>query len=187
MEPRNDMIAHSNLARRPVVVLCCLLSLLIGLPAQAQNTAQARLLKAAFVYNFVKFTSWPSASFSSKNSPLTLCVIGSDRLSGDLHQLDGRPAKGRTLRVLSMSNQAELDACNIVYVGRSEDAGWAGRLTGKPILSISQSRGSSRKGGIIELYEQKGKVRFIINRAAARTAGLQISSRLLKLADVIGG
>jgi hypothetical protein len=169
------------------LVSCYLLTASLMMPAWGQGQAQERLLKVAFIYNFAKFTQWPSASFANTAGALNLCLVGQDALSGDLRQLDGRSVQGHSLRVKTLDGNTLPDSCHMAYFARSQGTGLAQQLSSQPVLSISQANGFSRGGGIIELYKRNGKIRFRINRSAAQRAGLSISSRLLKLADVVGG
>ena len=38
------------------------------------KSANEYQVKAAFLYNFVKFVDWPSSAFTSPNQPLAICV-----------------------------------------------------------------------------------------------------------------
>jgi hypothetical protein len=60
-------------------------------------------------------------------------------------------------------------------------------LEGASILTIGDTAGFARQGVIINFYLENRKVRFEINAAAARRAGLTISSKLLKLAGAVYG
>jgi len=59
----------------------------------AYNTAVAsedqRLFKAAFIYNFAKFTRWPENLDDNKKDAITLCTLGKDQLNSDLTRLQG--------------------------------------------------------------------------------------------------
>jgi hypothetical protein len=51
------------------------------------------------------------------------------------------------------------------------------------VLTVADRPGFLEEGGVIELKLSGGRVRFDINLAAAREAGLRLSSQLLQLAD----
>jgi len=53
---------------------------------------------------------------------------------------------------------------------------------GQPVLTVSELPGFSDSGGIIEIFREHERIRFIINLGVARRAGLEISPNLLKLA-----
>jgi hypothetical protein len=58
-------------------------------------------------------------------------------------------------------------------------------LKGVPVLTIGETPGFARNGGIINLILEDNKVRFEVNVAAAKEAELNISSRLLALARIV--
>jgi len=57
-------------------------------------------------------------------------------------------------------------------------------LQGHPVLTVSDMERFPDKGGMIQLFMQKRKVRFAIDPETAAQAGLKISSHLLKLAVI---
>ncbi len=50
------------------------------------------------------------------------------------------------------------------------------------LLTVGETPGFLEHGGIINLVEVQGRIRFEINQEAAKRAGLTVSSRLLRLA-----
>jgi hypothetical protein len=53
------------------------------------------------------------------------------------------------------------------------------------VLTISQIRGFADAGGIIQLFRAGDRVRFRINHRVARDRGLELSARLLDLAEIV--
>ncbi|HEY8508099.1 MAG TPA: YfiR family protein, partial [Steroidobacteraceae bacterium] len=73
--------------------------------------------------------------------------------------------------------------CNVVYIeGHSHSV-----EAGAPILTVSDARNFASRGGVIELFEQGNRLRFVVNVENARRAGLRISSMLLQLASRVEG
>jgi hypothetical protein len=156
--------------------------------ALARDSAvEPQLIKAAFIYNFAKFTRWPERAIEPGSTALTLCIAGEDDLSEVLDRLGGKLVKGHSLSV--QPYKPGLRNCNMVYVAASEHKRLpelTKALSNQPVLTISELPGYARSGGIIELFRDDGRIRFIVNLASARTAGLEISPSLLSLATVIG-
>ena len=78
--------------------------------------------------------------------------------------------------------------CHMVVVSESE----ARRLdkliefiNGAPILTVGESSGFARNGGIINLVPENGKIGLEVNAAAAKHTHLSLSSRLLSLAKIV--
>lgn len=155
----------------------------------AQDAAgEAMLLKAAFIYNFAKFTRWPEASWAGSSDSLRLCIAGADDLAQTLVRLDDKTIQGREVAVRHLKAGLPGEPCHMLYIASSE--GWRfPRLiqdgNGIAMLTISEIRGFADAGGMIQLYRAGDRIRFRINRAAARQSGLEFSARLLDLADLV--
>lgn len=145
-------------------------------------------VKAAFLYNFAKFTEWPATAIGDDDE-LNLCVAGNDSFGSVRDTLQGKEVQGHALTINKIQIVTEADDCHILFVSTSE----AGRLetlmetvVGRQgILSVSDIAGFAKHGGIIELKVIDNKVRFAINLRAARQAELNLSSKLLRLATVV--
>jgi len=58
-------------------------------------------------------------------------------------------------------------------------------LKGRSILTVGEMEGFALRGGMIELFTERNRVRFRVNLVAAKAANLRISSKLLELAEVV--
>ena len=144
-------------------------------------------VKAAFLFNFAKFVTWPAGD--PDGDPLAVCVLGSGSFDESLEKvIGGRPVGGRSVVVRDVSSTTEMGGCEIVFVRASEDSRAASILDhvgDKPILTVGESEGFAARGGIINFRVEESRVRFEVNPAAATRAGLELSSQLLKLAILV--
>jgi hypothetical protein len=145
-------------------------------------------LKAAFLYNFAKFTSWPADALPA-GAPLTLCVVDDGIVAGMLRQVvAGKTIDGHEVRVLPLARDAALRACQIVYIpgedGRLESE-ILDRLKAAAALTVGDGHGSSHGGIVARLFVDGGKMRFAINVDAVQRARLHISSKVLALGVVM--
>ena len=156
--------------------------------AKAAASREYRI-KAAFLYNFAKFTSWPAAAFADAKSPLRLCVLGKDPFEGALAVLEGRTVKNRPIVASRPSSTDSLEKCHLLFVSASEH-GRLGTilesLRGMPVLAVGDTPRFARSGGIIRLKTVENRVRFEINVEAAHHAKLKLDSRLLRLGRIVG-
>jgi hypothetical protein len=150
----------------------------------AQDVRPDYRVKAAYLYNFVKFVQWPAAGPAA---PLTICVAGRrvfDSLLEDLVRgevVNGRPVAARTIL------EPEAD-CDAVFVPEGAAASaYLKAARGRPVLTVGETDTFIAQGGMVRFYLDGRNVRFEINPAAAEQAGLRISSRLLQLARITGG
>ncbi len=160
-----------------------------GYALAQENGDEARMLKAAFVYNFAKFTRWPANTWSDSAQPLRLCISGSDELAPELKRLEGKVVGQRRITLQTYARTQSPAGCHLLYIARSEQRHYGkllNALRGSTVLTVSELPGFANTGGVIELYRSGGRIRFVINLAAARQSGLEFSSRLLDLAVLIG-
>ena len=178
-------MCRAQLHPLPAVRAAIAILLLTPMPAAAQDVTEP-VLKAAFIYNFAKFTEWP-ADVVPAGGPLLFCVLG-DAATGEA--LAGA-VKGRTLagHIMEVSQSAPdgppRGECHVLYlsgVTASQAATLVTGLRDAPVLTISDVDGFTQLGGIAQFFFDHGQLRFNVHAESARRARLQISSRLLALA-----
>jgi YfiR/HmsC-like len=187
-----------SIKRRLRAVVAILPILLAGATLNAQNTSGSSeyLIKAGFIYNFANLVQWPSTSFAQPDSPIVIVILGEDHFGTTLdHALEGKKVNARPFVIKRARSVSELQRalgpqkeCQILYVSSSEMShlGEAIQmLKGVPVLTIGETPGFAKNGGIINLILEDNKVRFEVNVQAAKEADLNISSRLLALARII--
>ena len=159
--------------------------LLTPLPAAAQDVTEPAL-KAAYIYNFAKFTQWPADAMAA-GSPLALCVIGDTAIGRALEQaVKGLTLSGRAMSVPQLAaDTPSLAGCHIAYLSGLTAAQAAKIMSGlrdASVLTISDAEGFTKAGGIAQFFFENGQLRFDVQLASAKRARLQISSKLLTLA-----
>ena len=156
------------------------------MPAAAANQdEEAQLLKAAYIYNFAKFTRWDETPDAET---LKLCVFGNDSLSEALQRLAGKWVGERRIVIHAITDSKSVQACQILYFAMSERGDYrefVQALERQPVLTISEIEGFTSNGGMIELFHEAERIRFKINVNTVEQGGLAISSRLLKLAEIV--
>jgi hypothetical protein len=161
--------------------------LLTFMKAAAQDVTEPAL-KAAFIYNFAKFTEWPENAMTV-GEPLVLCVVGDAAIGEALERaVMGRTLLGRTMGVSQPAlDGRSRDACHVLYLS-GLTAGQAAKLVAglrdSPVLTISDAEGFTDAGGIAQFFFEHGQLRFNVHLESAKRARLRISSRLLALATI---
>ncbi len=133
-------------------------------------------VKAAFIFNFARFVTWPAGTFPSSESPLLIGLLGHDPFSEALQKtLDGKMVEGRPLVVKQLASADSPAQILVVPPAVKPPAG-------RPMLTVSESKTFLKEGGMIRLDVVEDKVRFSINQAAVDQSGLTISSQMLQYA-----
>jgi hypothetical protein len=155
--------------------------------AHAQDVTESSL-KAAFLYNFGRFTEWPADAIPA-GAPLVTCIVGDNGMADALERMaKGRHVMGRTVAVVRATVDAPPRTCHLLYVGTLHPAQlgplMAG-LRGTPVLTVVDSEGQSRVPAIVRLFVDNGNLRFDIDHGLAKRGRLQLSSKLLTLAKKV--
>jgi YfiR/HmsC-like len=104
-------------------VVAAVIVSLAGVPSSAaqSNPPSEFQLKAAFLFNFAKFTEWPPGAFSSASAPINLCIWGSEPLEGALDEIvRGKTLNNRELHVMRTINLEDLTTCQVVFIAITE-------------------------------------------------------------------
>jgi hypothetical protein len=147
-------------------------------------------VKAAFLYNFAKFVTWPPESFQTSKDPIVVCILGPNPFGGALEQaVQGKVVEGRKLLVLQISDGKQASSCQILFVSSSERK--RGRsiiveLKSSGILTVGETEGFADQGGVVNFKLNGNRVRLEVNIDAAEEQKLRISSKLLSLAQIVG-
>ncbi len=144
------------------------------------------LVKAAFLYNFARFTEWPSGTYAHPSAPLMVCVLGKDPFGPMLDSIAGKRINGRPVAVSRLVGVEKAGQCQVLFIGESEEErvpGIVDYLAGRPVLTVCDAPGCTRFKGIIHLKVVSERIRFAIDTDCAKTAGLKFSSKLLALAE----
>jgi hypothetical protein len=157
-----------------------------GAVAVAQDVTEPAL-KAAFIYNFAKFTEWP-VSVVPASQPLVMCVVGDPAVSEALERaVKTRILDGHSMSVALVGPAGPQGVCHVLYVSGVTSAQAAKLVAGlrdTSVLTISDLDGFTELGGIAQFFFQHGMLRFNVQAESAKRARLQISSRLLALSTL---
>ncbi len=176
-----------------VVLLIISLSCLLFSSTGNTNEVDKSTLKALYTYKFGKFTQWPTNKLNITTESFEYCILGASPFSQTTMDLIiGKTIQSIpiTIKVFSSGLIPEnvLSACHILFISKSEKRRLAtlfNRLKKLPVLTVSDIRDFSLKGGMITLTEELGQLRFQINPRVVQQADISISSKMMELAETI--
>jgi hypothetical protein len=170
--------------------VAALASILIGCATVgvATQTASPAALKAAFLYNFAKFTEWPADALPP-GAPLVLCIGDDPTVAKALEEATaGREVEGHALVVRKVELDGPVRSCHLLYVD-GLDASRGSRLIetlkGAPVLAVTDFATFATMGGTTNFFVEDGHIRFAVNLDAVQRTKLRLSSRLLTLAKIV--
>ena len=150
----------------------------------------ARQLKAATIVSMLRYVAWRAPAASA--SPMAIAVVGDSPHAAAMRDAAaGQTVDGRALVVTQVAAPAQLpDPTPVVVVlaasQRTAAAAVARSLEARQVLTIGEGEGMGKAGMVIGVYVDGDRIRFDANTGAAARAGLTLSSRLLRLARIVG-
>ncbi len=170
----------------------CLIALLMPSAMRAQpvgSPSREYQLKAVFLFNFALFVEWPSTAFPESKTPLVIGLLGDDPFGDYLDSLvKGEKVRDHALVVRRFHRVEEVDTCHVLFIAASEAPkveSILAAMRSRSILTVGDMPDFSAHGGMIRFLTENAKIRLRINPDLAKAAGLSLSSKLLRPADIV--
>lgn len=175
----------------------CLAALLIwggALPIhsiRAQESPTEYQVKAAYLFNFLKFVEWPGDPLASTHGHWVIGIVGENPFGDVLSQIIiGKSVQGHELEVRQFRLGEDLHGCHVLFIGASEKKRlplMLAALGGASVLTVADMDHFIESGGMIQFVMEEKRVRFAIDVSASSRARLKVSSKLLSLALAVTG
>ena len=147
-------------------------------------------VKAVFLFNFAQFVDWPAEAFPRPDAPFVIGVLGQDPFGVQLDEVvRGETINKRPLVVKRYRNVADIQDCNILFIGSTESGHLdqiLAALKGRSILTVGDADPAGQRGVMIQLVNEHSRIRLRIDVGAAKAGNLTISSKLLRPAEIVG-
>lgn len=153
---------------------------------QSSATPSQAEIRAAFVFNFVKFTEWPMQAYANAGSPLTTCFLGAADVRAAFRSISiGKALNGRFLEDRAVKSAADMRNCQVLYVDSPRSPVVIDVLRNArqhDALAIGTSEDFLACGGMLRLQIENNRMRFDVNVGAIGRTKIKLSSKLLALA-----
>lgn len=143
-------------------------------------------LKSIIVGKIAKFINWEN--LDSKEFVITIYKNQLGDYFDSIH--NGKKINGRKIRIAYINNIENLKFTNILYISKAASAELSSifdYINNKNILTISDLRGFTQKGGIIQIYSMSQKLKLNINLNKAKKENIKIKASLLRMANIVEG
>src|SRR4051812_17351283 len=104
---QNSLKPERGVFRGWLLLLMAMSSLLIPGVIGAEEAASEAEVKAAFIFNSIKFTEWPQTAFPNDTAPIRIAIIGDDEFTDTMKALlKDKKAHGRSFEVKRITSPA---------------------------------------------------------------------------------
>ena len=150
-----------------------LLLLLLISSTNAVSEFSEEQLKAAFIFNFSRFTSWPESSLIGN---FVFCVINENSPGSELKTLESRSVHNRSIEVRYYHALVNVDDCAVVYLPSANthlQQQLIGQVRHMPVLTISTGAAFVEMGGMIGFEDRRAAWKFRQPTPAVRVTSSQ--------------
>ncbi len=153
---------------------------------QAAGTVDVSLMKGVYLYNFIRFAAWPDDPGS--RTRVIVAVYGSPVFADTLEMISQKSEYPPHMQVRRCQTVSCVDGAHVLYAHKMEDIRLAALLkhvAKHPVMTVSDQAAFVRQGGMLELVEEEGHLRFDANLKAVRDSGLYLSADVLDMARTV--
>jgi hypothetical protein len=174
-----------------------LVSSAIVLPCAAESEVDRALeqrVKAAFLFRFTEFVTWPDTAFPRPDAPFVMAVAGpggsADAVAENLRAITaGHEVHGRAIEVKRVGASDPMPTAQVLYIAGT-DANRVReivRAAPRHALVVTEADGALENGSVINFVLAQDRVRFDASLDSAEKRGVKLSSRLLGVARAVRG
>jgi YfiR/HmsC-like len=173
----------------PLLILIFMLASAITSFAADPETLTEYQIKAGFFFNFTRFVEWPEDAFATPTSPIVACVVGETPLTDLLTEVAlGKVVNGRAVSITQVKPADDFRGCNLLFISEGVERHTReilARLRKTKTLTVGETPGFPRAGGMINFSIQDNKVKLEMNLDAATRAGLKVNSQLIAVSRLV--
>ena len=115
-----------------------------GEPLPGEATEDEYKVKAAFLYHFIRYTTWLAEAFEDERAPILVLVVGEDPFGSRLRAaLVDKVVAGRPIQVLHSPEVPPQIGAHVVfagYLGKTDTERPLGLCRGRPVLLLGSPR-----------------------------------------------
>lgn len=153
------------------------------------NLSSEYQVKAVFLFNFAQFVEWPANTFSAADAPFIIGVLGKDPFGDYLDEtVKGEKINGHPMVIKRFKVVGEATGSHILFISLAKGdhlQDVLDNLKSQKILTVGDVSNFTHQGGMIGFFKESSKIRIQINLEVAKGADLTVSSKLLRVAEVV--
>ena len=141
---------------------------------------RSSIAKTAYLLHFAELTEWP------ETTSVTICLQGNSPLRAYLPALEGLKVHDQTMHVI-LEGAPSIKQCQILFVSdpRILTKSLLTKAKSQHTLLVSDTDDFARSGGMIQFTLRDNKLKLVVNLTSVKEAGLKLSSKLLRMAEIL--
>ena len=156
----------------------------IGNVRAESGSAAEYAVKAAYIYNILRFVSWDESSPLAQTETLNICLFKNDPFNHYLDPIRKKSIGNKQIRLRTINEHSQSSSCHLIFVdngGFDKD-----KLVHDDSILLGNDIEFVINGGLFSFYIENNKVKLGANRNAIDKTKLKISSLLLEVCQIHG-
>jgi hypothetical protein len=142
-------------------------------------------VKAAYLYNFALLTEWPPKESSNV---INMCLYRNHDFGATIEKLRSKNVNNRAIQVIYIAEPEEARQCHMLVISALERYPMRQlmeAITDLPILTITDNAQLAESDMMIRILTENQHMIFQVNLGLAKRANINLSSRLLRVANKV--
>jgi len=172
-----------------VSAACLIFSLTTPITGFASNTSPEYAVKAAYIFNILRFTEATDNSVFANTHEIKVCLLGNNKFGQYITPIESKNINGKPLSIVNINSLQQSLDCNLIFIGDSSSYSAneiSKHLGDKKIIIVGDDLNFVKNGGMFAFYIENKKVRLGLNRNTLDSSGLKVSSLLLEVCTTFG-
>lgn len=152
-------------------------------PAKTDEPRRLEEVIAGYLAVFARNVTWPGKA-RAPGQALRIGVFADRGIYPTIaRDLTGGGGAGHALEAVPVRGLGDVVGCQVIYLHNPTAeflTGILAAISGKPVLTIIYSEDRKVRGGVIELFTDRGSLKYLLNPRELRVAGLRPSPELLQ-------
>ncbi len=170
-----------------VMVLAC--SLTIPNTTFANNTSPEYAVKAAYIFNILRFAESADNSLFNNIDEIKVCLLGESKFGQYISPIEKKLINNKPLHIIQETSIQKTKKCQLVFIGNTNSyppEKILKILGDKKIIVVGDDLSFVKRGGMFAFYIENKKVRLGLNKNTLNKSGLKVSSLLLEVCATFG-
>ncbi len=178
------LFAHLAKGLSPFVCIALLCNT-AQVSADSESGAAAEYaVKAAYIYNILRFISWDENSALARSETLDICLFKTDPFNHYLDPIRKKSIGNKQIKLRTINDISQSSSCHLIFINNGDFE--IDKIKHSNSILLGNTIDFVKKGGLFSFYIENNKVRLGANRNAIAESDLNISSQLLEVCQLYG-
>lgn len=183
------LLHGKNIAMVAPLVVALAFSLTAPGTTFANNTSPEYAVKAAYIFNIIRFTESADTSLLENVDEIKVCMLGDSKFGQYILPIEKKHIDGKPLRIVNKTSLQQTQNCQLVFISNTSSyppEEISNILGNKKIIVVGDDMDFVKSGGMFAFYIENKKVRLGLNKNTLDKSGLKVSSMLFEVCTAFG-